>query len=147
MKRRVFRKFNHERSNSPVVFVFWIMRYTCSMEQFRMEQPNGGNRQPPKFNPENVRVRLTVDEIRGQLNHNEYEKALEKFEAGDESDKKYLIDYQGNLVDWINDILMGEGTQKSGNGEVLAEVKRRFDVVSMALGAQEKQKESDRVLH
>lgn len=117
------------------------------MEQFNFEHANNSDNRQHNFTPEEMKVRLSVDEIRGQLESETYAEALEKLKAGNESDREYLVDYQGNLVDWVNDIIFFGGTQRSGNEEVLAEVKRRFVVVSEALGAQEEQEDSDKVLH
>lgn len=123
------------------------MSYTVEMKQFNFEHANNGDNRQHNFTHEEMKVRLTVDEIRGQLESETYAEALKKLKAGNESDREYLVDYQGNLVDWVNDIIFFGGTQRSGNEEVLAEVKRRFVVVSEALGAQKEQEDSDKVLH
>lgn len=99
------------------------------MEGFNFER----SAQPHSSENVENRERLTVDEIRGQLEHTTYEEALTNLKNGDKGSLEYLETYQGNLVDWMNDILFKEGTLKEGNEEVLAEVKRRLDMVSEAL--------------
>jgi len=108
------------------------MSYTIEMEQFRFEDSNNGDSHQHNFTPEEMKVRLTVDEIRGQLavTDDRYEAALERFKEGDTTDMEYLATYQGNLIDWMNAIKMTEGTLKRGNEEVLSEVERRLFLIS-----------------
>lgn len=101
------------------------------MENFGAQLNNGNNR-PPQFNPEEMKVRLGVDEIMGQLNVTtaRYEDELEKLKVGGNVDKEWLGNYQANLVDWMNNIKIMEGTLKRGNEEVLEEVERRLFLLS-----------------
>lgn len=104
------------------------------------EQFNNSNNHLPHFNSEEMRVRLNVDEIMGQLNvtTDRYEDELEKLKAGEDVDREWLGNYQGNLIDWMNAIKMTEGTLRRGNEEVLNEVERRLFLIS---------EEMERIVH
>lgn len=108
-------------------------------------QINNNNNRPPQFSPEEMKVRLSIDEIRGQLMSTAYAAALEKFNSGDLSDKEYLMTYQRNLLDWKNGILQElkkSGTHNRTNEEILNEINYRLGLVSDALIEDE-----ERVLH
>lgn len=106
------------------------------MEQFGF---NAHQTEPPRFNFENEGVekrdRLTVDEIAGQLavTATKYEDALETLKRGDDTDKEYLELYQANLVDWMNDIRITEGTLTRKNAEIMEEVEKRLFLISEEL--------------
>lgn len=109
------------------------MGYTVEMEKFRFEHANNnGDNHHHNFTPEEMKIRLTVDEIRGQLSITEdrYEEAIERLKGGDTIDMEYLATYQGNLIDWMNAIKIAEGTIKRENEEVLNEVERRLFLIS-----------------
>jgi len=101
------------------------------MESFGV-QPNNGVNRPPQFSPEEMKVRLGVDEIMGQLNITavRYEDELSKLKAGGDVDNEWLGNYQANLIDWMNSIRLVEGTLKRGNEEVLEEIERRLYLLS-----------------
>lgn len=110
------------------------------MEQFNFEHANNGDSRQHNFTPEEMKVRLTVDEIRGQLavTDDRYEAAIERFKEGDTTDMEYLATYQGNLIDWMNAIKMTEGALKRGNEDVLNEVEKRLFLIS---------EETERTIH
>lgn len=102
------------------------------MEQFRFEHANNSDNRQHNLTSKEMRVRLNVDEIMGQLNvtTDKYEDELEKLKAGEDVDSEWLGNYQGNLIDWMNAIKMTEGTLRRGNEEVLSEVERRLFLIS-----------------
>lgn len=109
--------------------------YTREMIGLNFEQSPQDH--SPHFSSEDIekRDRLTVDEIHDQLEITEtkFEDALKKFNEGNMDDKEYLEAYQANLVDWMNDIKIMEGTLLKKNEEVLFETERRLYLVSEAL--------------
>ncbi|MGB2580130.1 MAG: hypothetical protein WBC83_00350 [Minisyncoccia bacterium] len=105
------------------------------MEQFRFEHTNKCDSPQHNLTLEETKVRLSVDEIRGQLSITKpiFDTVLKMLNDGDTTDMEYLATYQGNLVDWMNAIKMNEGTLKRGNEEVLNEVERRLFLISEEL--------------
>ncbi len=108
------------------------MGYTIEMEQFSFE--NANNADSPEHNStlEGTNVRLSVDEIRGQLSITEpiFDTVLKKLNDGDTTDIEYIATYQRNLIDWMNAIKITEGTIKRRNEEVFNEVERRLFLIS-----------------
>lgn len=106
------------------------------MEGFEVQQNNSSNNSL-SFIHEDVqkRERLTAEEISGQLNvtTTRYEEELEKLKSGDNPDQLWLATYQDNLVCWMNDMKIMEGTLKSGNEEVLDEIEKRLYLISEEL--------------
>lgn len=100
-----------------------------NFEQFN----NNDNRATPsRIEEKEPRIHLTVAEIEKQLaiSADKYNDALEKLKAGNTTDKEYLVLYQANLLDWMDDIKKTEGALTRKDAEVLEEVGNRIYLIS-----------------
>jgi len=108
------------------------MSYTVEMEKFRFGHANNSDSPQHNLALEEIKVRLSVDEIRGQLSITKpvFDKVLKMLNDGDTAHIEYIATYQNNLINWMNAIKITEGTMKRGNEEVFNEVERRLFLIS-----------------
>lgn len=102
-------------------------------------QSDGGNNNPPSFNPEELQneEKLTVAEITEKLvdSNDEYLKELGKLEKGESFDEIWLATYHGSLCNWRYDISSLPGVPTFVNQEVIDEIDKRLYLIAEGLEA------------
>lgn len=111
--------------------------YTSGMEQFHFEQPQ---EKAPLNLDERREVITSPEDIKGQLETSRvrYEEAFANFRMGDNDEREYLEEMQGNLIAWKNKFDIHFGTLTDENALIENEVLARLAEVSEALEEAEK---------